>query len=309
MKSTISIITVNYNSLLMTMSLLKSLDRLSLNNLEIIVVDNASGQNPEAEITAGYPDVKVIVSEENLGFAGGNNLGIKAATGEYIFFLNNDTEVMEDIITPMVELMNINYEIGVLCPRICDFDSPHHLQYAGFTEINPLSGRNSLHDNPESKLVPYTTAYPHGAAMMIRKSTIDKVGPMPEDYFLYYEELDWGAQIKRAGYSIVVDPRYVVYHKESASVGRQSPMKAFYHSRNRLLFMRRNFKGLSLMIFMIYFFLIATPKALIIFMIYDQWENGRSFLKGLWLFRLPTFHKRAENVASPIATHVLAHGS
>jgi hypothetical protein len=307
MKPTISIITVNYNSLFMTMELLKSLDRLKLPNLEIIVVDNASIYNPEAEIGSLYPEVKVIVSRENLGFAGGNNLGIEAATGDYFFFLNNDTELNEDIITPMMELMSINYKIGVLCPEIRDFDSPHYLQYAGFTEMNPLSGRNRLHDNPESKALPYSTAYPHGAAMMIRKSTIIKVGAMPEDYFLYYEELDWGQQIKNAGYSIVVDPRFVVYHKESSSVGRLSPMKTFYHARNRLLFMRRNVSGLSLLIFTIYFFLIATPKALVDFLIKGEWEHIRALSKGLWWFQLPTFDKSAQNVPHPIATNLQTH--
>lgn len=307
MKPTVSIITVNYNGLFMTMELLRSLSELSLDNLEVIVVDNASSYNPEAEINMHFPDVKVVVSDKNLGFAGGNNLGIKAATGDYLFFLNNDTELKEDIITPMVKLMSLNYQIGALCPHICDFDAPHHLQYAGFTDINPLSGRNSLHDNPEGKALPYLTAFPHGAAMMIRRSTIDKVGPMPEEYFLYYEELDWGYQIREAGYDIVVDPRFMVYHKESASVGLQSPMKTFYHSRNRLLYMRRNVSGLSLLIFMTYFFLLAVPKSLLSYMIHSEWQHVRALLSGLWLFRLPTYKKPLENVPHPIPTNVLTH--
>lgn len=305
MKPTVSIITVNYNGLFMTMELLRSLSRLSLDNLEIIVVDNASLFNPEQEIKQHYPTVKVVVSEKNLGFAGGNNLGLQKATGAFIFFLNNDTELKEDIITQMVDLMSINHHIGALCPHICDFEAPHRLQYAGFTEINPLSGRNSLHDNPEDKPLPYLTAYPHGAAMMVRRSTIDQVGPMAEEYFLYYEELDWGHQIRQAGYDIVVDPRFLVYHKESASVGLQSPMKAFYHSRNRLLFMRRNVSGLPLMIFMLYFFLIAAPKAILGFAIQAEWGHVRAFTRGLWLFHLPSFKPEIEKVAHPIHANVL----
>lgn len=305
MKSTVSIITVNYNGLFMTMELLKSLNRLGLQNLEIIVVDNASNFNPEAEIKSQFPDVKVIVSEENLGFAGGNNLGIEAATGDYIFFLNNDTELSTDIITPMVALMSTNHEIGVLCPQINYFDEPSRVQYAGFTEINPITGRNKqLSQTLET--IPYTTAYPHGAAMMVRRSTIDEVGPMSKDYFLYYEELDWAVKIKAAGYSIVADPRCVVHHKESASVGQESPMKTFYHTRNRLLFMRRNITGLSLVIFMIYFFLLAIPKALIGFLISREWNHIRAITSGLWLVQLPHFEKSAQDVPHPIPTPLLS---
>ena len=141
--------------------------------------------------------------------------------------------------------------------------------------------------------------------MMIRKSTIDQVGPMPEAYFLYYEELDWGHQIRMAGYDIVVDPRVVVYHKESASVGLQSPMKTFYHSRNRLLFMRRNVTGLPLVIFMLYFFLVATPKALLGFAIQAEWEHVSAFTKGLWLLYPPVYNKPVENVPHPIPSNVL----
>ncbi len=306
MKPIVSIITVNYNSLFDTMDLLYSLDRLSMDNLEIIVVDNASAYNPEQEIKATFPNVKVIVSEKNLGFAGGNNLGIKAASGNYLFFLNNDTVLVEDIITPMVDLMAYNPEIGMLSPKIKYFDDHDEVQYAGFTEVNSLTGRNRLLTTPKETNMPYDTAYPHGAAMLMRRSTVDQVGLMPEDYFLYYEELDWAAQVKQAGFKVFVDPRFEVYHKESASVGNESPLKTFYHTRNRLLFMKRHSEGLSHVVFLIYFFLVALPKAVLKFGVRGQYDHLQAFMRGLWLFRLPSFDRTEQVVPHPIGSNVLS---
>ena len=106
MQPLVSIITINFNQLKLTCEMLDSLRKLSWPAVEIIVVDNHSAEDPTTVITERYPEVKLIVSKENLGFAGGNNLGIQASKGEYLFFLNNDLVMLPGWLEPMLALFH-----------------------------------------------------------------------------------------------------------------------------------------------------------------------------------------------------------
>src|SRR5690606_29489994 len=109
----VSIITINYNQEIVTCELLQSLRNINYKNIEVIVVDNASKINPSKLISEKFPETKVIVSDVNLGFAGGNNLGIRQAKGKYILLLNNDTEVEPGFLQPLVSLMENNEMVGM----------------------------------------------------------------------------------------------------------------------------------------------------------------------------------------------------
>src|SRR5690606_16044770 len=125
----------------------------------------------------------------------------------------------------------------------------------------------------------------HGAAMMVPRRVIDRVGMMPEFFFLYYEEVDWCASIKKAGFKIFVVPRSKVYHKESMSVGKHSTLKTYYMTRNRLLYMRRNSAGLRKVVWMLFFLVFSLPKNAIMFTIQRDMQHARAFWKGLmWNF-------------------------
>lgn len=281
----VSIITVNYNNTVVTGQLLESLKKIAYVNFEVIVVDNASNENPTEELKKIFPEAKVILSNENLGFAGGNNLGIAHSRGEFLFFLNNDTELQERTINYLIERLQSDESIGVVSPKIVYFDQPSIIQYAGFTEINPITARNSTigfmaPDNGKFDL-PMETSFAHGAAMMMSREVVEKVGKMPEEYFLYYEELDWCEKIKRAGYKIFYEPKSVILHKESMSVGKESPSKTYYLTRNRILFMRRNYPGVPFFIFIVYFALVALPKNIVHFMILLKLQHVKSIFKGL----------------------------
>src|SRR4051812_43242426 len=108
----ISIITVNYNNVAVTVDLLKSIGNLEYANIEVIVVDNNSAENPAAQLKNTFPSVNVIISNKNLGFAGGNNLGIKAAKGDYLFFVNNDTELTPQILNGLLEVFESYPDAG-----------------------------------------------------------------------------------------------------------------------------------------------------------------------------------------------------
>lgn len=248
MEINVSIITVNYNGLNDTCALIDTIP--SNDDLEVIVVDNAS-QNDEASIIEKrYPTVKVIRSQKNLGFAGGNNLGIKVARGKYLFFINNDTILKPHIsdISHLVNRLESDEKIGAVCPKIRFAWDNNPIQFAGYTPLSRITMRNRSIGYGEEDRSQYNSAHPtpyaHGAAMMVKREAIDKVGLMPECYFLYYEELDWSMMFKRAGYDIWYEPVCTIYHKESQSTGQDSPLKAYYLTRNRLLFAKRNIQGI-----------------------------------------------------------------
>ena len=242
MKVDISIITINYNGLEDTCALIESIP--FNDNMEVIVVDNAS-KNLEAEaITKRYPQVKVIKSDKNLGFAGGNNLGIIAAQGKYLLLINNDTVFKDFNIQVLIDRMESSSTIGIVCPKIRFTWANNPIQYTGYTPLSRITVRNRAIGFGENDHGQYDTAHPtpyaHGAAMLIRRDAIDKVGLMPDCYFLYYEELDWSMMFTRAGYQIWYEPTCTIYHKESQATGQNSPLRTYYLTRNRLLLVRRN---------------------------------------------------------------------
>lgn len=295
MKKTVSIITVNYNQMQVTRELMHSIEKLKLFNqpnedlsLEVIVVDNASKETEADQLKKDFPWVKIVCSKENLGFAGGNNLGIEQASGDYLFFLNNDTEVPERTIEDLIRVLEENPKAGAVNPLIYYYDQPDVVQFGGYTSINKLTGRNeSIGYGKKLKLRDEVleTPYGHGAALMVRKEVIAQVGGMPENYFLYYEELDWGQQIQKKGYKMMVSYRSRILHKESISTGKASPLKTYFQTRNRILFMRRNYAGFSLLLFLAFFGFLAIPKNIIKFIKAGEWLHLRSFREGVkWNF-------------------------
>ena len=130
-----------------------------------------------------------------------------------------------------------------------------------------------------------TTHYAHGGGMMVSRKVIEEVGPLYEPFFLYYEEFDWCTKIKKAGYKIYYQPKSLIYHKESMTTGKSSPLKTFYITRNRILFMRRNAPLPGLMIFLAWFVCFTIPKNTVQFLAKKQQDHLRSFWKGiLWHF-------------------------
>jgi GT2 family glycosyltransferase len=286
MEPLVSVITINYNQTGHTLELLKSLTRTRYSNLEVIVIDNHSTQNPENAIREKFPEVKVIVSKENLGFAGGNNLGIRAARGKYLFFLNNDTEVEEHTIAPLVELFETTRDAGIASPKILYYDSEETIQYVGCSRMNPFTGRNHREGFREKDRGQYDqlreTELAHGAAMMVPRQVIEEAGMMPEVFFLYYEELDWCESIRTAGYRIFVVPASKIYHKESMSIGKNSTLKTYYMTRNRLLFMRRHTSGVEKISWMIFFLVFSIPKNSISFLMRMEIDHLKAFWKGFF---------------------------
>lgn len=286
-KKLVSIISVNYNQWEVTCALLDSIKRSHYDTIETIIVDNGSKENDAEIIQKHAPFAKVIKSDNNLGFAGGNNLGLKYANGEYIFFVNNDTIIEQHTIGLLVLKLNFYQKAGAVSPKIKYEYNPSVIQYAGSTEMHALTLRNKhighleVDDGTHDEEV--TTNFIHGAAMMVRSSVIKEVGSMSEDYFLYYEELDWCERIKAAGHELKYIPSALIFHKESISTGKNSPLKIYYLTRNRLLFARKNRKGIQFLMSLFYLLIIAFPRN--IFKYKFQPSNLKAYLKG-WLWHL-----------------------
>lgn len=281
----VSIVTVNYNTSSVTCELLVSISRNSYRNVEVIVVDNASVEDPTAALLAAYPAVKVIRSESNKGFAGGNNLGIREATGEYIFLVNNDTEFTDGLIEGLLEVFYAHPDAGMVSPKFHYFFHKGIIEYAGYQSVDVFTGRNSMIGCKEPDQGQYdqvsATNYAHGGGMMTKASVLKEVGLMPEVYFLYYEEFDWCEQFKRKGYKIYYQYKSLIYHKESMSTGKNSPLKTYYLTRNRILFMRRNVALPNRIIFLLYLTLFTIPKNTLQFILNKEKEHLRAFWKGI----------------------------
>lgn len=281
----ISIITINYNGLNDTCALIETIP--NNDKLEVIVVDNAS-QKQEAEadtISQKYPHVKVIKSEKNLGFAGGNNLGIKAAQGKYLFFINNDTVFKNFNVQALIDRLESSPAIGVVCPKIRFAWGSNPIQFTGYTPLSKITVRNQsigFGEEDEGQYnIPHPTPYAHGAAMLIKREAIEKTGLMPECFFLYYEELDWSMMFTRAGYQIWYEPQCTIYHKESQSTGQNSPLRTYYIVRNRLLLVKRNWDGFTKYVTYAYLIGVVGVRDILKYALTEKWELVRATFRGI----------------------------
>jgi len=285
----LSIITINYNGQKDTCELIESLP-LEDKSIEVIVVDNASAQDEATIIEERYPQVKIIRSKKNLGFAGGNNLGIKAAKGKYLFFLNNDTLLKPQTsdIRSLISRLETSPKIGMVCPKIRFTWGNQLIQFAGYTPLTPITMRNKAIGCGEVDHgqfdTPHLTPYAHGAAMMVKREVVEKAGLMPECYFLYYEELDWSMMIRHAGYEIWYEPTCTVFHKESQTTGQNSPLRTYYITRNRLLFAQRNQQDMTKYITYLYLIGIVTIRDLLKYSFQQRWDLVRATIRGVFGF-------------------------
>jgi GT2 family glycosyltransferase len=291
----VSIITINYNQTEVTCALLESLRGISYPNIEIFVVDNASFKDDPAPIKIRYPEVNLILSNENLGFAGGNNRAIRQSKGDYFLFINNDTVVETGFLEPLVNKMLTNKIIGAVSPKVRYYYQPNIIQYAGFEPMSPITIRqHSLGFHQEDKGQfdnDRLTDFGFGAVLLVSRSVISSIGLMSEIFFLYYEEMDWMTRMRRAGFEIWYVHNSLVFHKDSVTTGTLSPLKTYFMARGRLLYMRRNTFGFNHFLAIIYQLFIAVPKNIFTYLIKGRLDLLKAFLGAVGWHLLHTFSK------------------
>src|SRR5829696_3287994 len=205
-----------------TLRCLESLERLDWPRHSTIVVDNGSTDGTTAAVEAAHPDVTVIDTGQNLGFAAGNNVGLKAALemgADFALLLNNDTVVAPDLVTRLVEEADRHPDAGALCPLIYYLDEPDRIWYAG-ARFDARRGHNGRHTGyGERDYGQYDRireiGRATGAAMMVRRKVIEEVGMLDGELFLQVEDVEWSLRMRRAGWRIFFVPSGKVWHHVS----------------------------------------------------------------------------------------------
>jgi GT2 family glycosyltransferase len=215
----------------------------SLRGIETVVVDNGSSDGSAEAVAERFPDVELVPTGVNLGFAGGNNVGIRRALdrgADWVLLLNNDVEVEAGLVEALTAAAAARPDAGVLACKVLFADSDR-LWYAG-AGFHPILGR-SRHEGFGEPDVPGELADTHratGAAMAVSRAAIDAAGLLDEELFLYAEDLEWSLRIRDVGFAVVYVPGARVRHRVSAaSGGAGSPTTSYYEARNMLAVVER----------------------------------------------------------------------
>ncbi len=244
-KPSVYTVILNWNGKTDTLACLASLEKTTYAPHKVIVADNASTDDSVTAIRAQFPHVHVIETGANLGFSGGNNAGIQWALdqgADYCFVLNNDTLVDPSTIAQLVETAETDPKIGMVGPLILYFEPKDTIAalggYIRWKWAEAIQGYNlkPKHAAPDK---PFKTDFLTAAAVLVRRSAIEKAGLLPDDYFYGLEDAAWCVHIARADFTLMAEPRVSIDHKENAATGKFSPLKMYYTSRNSLLFLKK----------------------------------------------------------------------
>ncbi len=245
----IGIVILQWNNSADTIACVHSVLEIDYPHFEIILVDNGSKVEERDAVQAAFPTLHMVQNEKNLGYAEGNNGGIREALkrgADYILLLNNDTTVDRGILRAFTTAAEENPDAGVFGAKIYYFDEPTVIWHAGgnvhlktlrcYHEGCPQSDLDKKHEEIKE------TAYACGCALFVRKEAIEKTGLMDPTFFLLWEEIDWCYRIRSAGYRCLFVPKAKVWHKISRSFkgGNRGPAWQYFYFRNRLLFIERH---------------------------------------------------------------------
>lgn len=281
------IVILNYNGANDLPLCLYSLRQIDYPNYKVIVVDNHSEDDSVSLIRKKFKEVKLIENKENLGFALGNNIGIKQALkdgADYVLILNPDTKVSRSFLKKLVVLAEKEPQAGILGPRICYLQRAKIIWFAG-GKINWWRGRGEhlgFEQKNQKEEGPKECDFITGCAMLIKKEVFNKIGFFAPDYFLYYEDLDFCQRAKEAGFKILYCPSALIWHKEPSK--KTELFRTYYLVRNGLLFMKKYAPLPFLVLFYLECFIkaikhiisafLGNPTSKVVIAAY------RSFLKG-----------------------------
>jgi len=238
----ISIIIVNWNTKDFLLDCLSSVFK-TVNGMssEVWLVDNASVDGSVEAVRSGYPGVKIIQNNENLGFAAANNLAFARMQGRYALLLNTDTELTNGAVREIYDFMESNPEVGMACGQLLNPDGSKQNSIANFPLLlSLLCNETLLRILLPKKFPSKRKVYPSpieidsgiGACLMVRKKAMDEVGFFDEKYFFFFEETDWAYRMKQAGWKVYFVPTAKIYHAQGKSVGSSAEARmTFYRSR------------------------------------------------------------------------------
>ena len=254
-KQTVVVVLANWNGLTDTLTCLESLMKLKIQNskLKTIVVDNGSTDDSVATIRKKFRDVKIVENGKNLGFTGGNNVGIRLALkngADFVWLLNNDTVVEKNSLTSLIDACS-ERTVGVVGSKIYfapgreyhkerygHIDRGRVLWYAGgIIDWNNMYASHRGVDEVDKGQYDAVaeTSFVTGCSMMVKKEVFEKIGFLDEKFFAYLEDLDFCLRAKQTGYTLLYEPQSILWHKNAGSSGVGSKLHQYYMTRNRLL--------------------------------------------------------------------------
>lgn len=292
----VGVVLINCNGGKFTIPCIQSLQSGIMKPHKIIVIDNASKDGSDNEISAHFPDIQLIRSKVNVGFAAGNNIGIQELIKQgykYIWVLNNDTELNSDCLKIQYDFLETNPHIAGCCGKILYSDSRKTIWYAG-TELNKfvlrIRSRGMLKIDEGQYDLPQKTLFITGCSMFVRSDTWRQVGDFYENFFIYYEDFDWCLRAERQGFDFWYFPKAVIYHKVSGTMGKTNekqtplvtpPKVTYLMQRNQMFVLRRWKSGIG---FFFILFTLETPRLLyystkLLYM--NRFENLFALCKGM----------------------------
>ena len=268
MHNLVSIIIPHYNNETILLNCLNSIYESTYKNFEIIVVDNASTDNSITNAKSLYPNIIIIKSEYNLGYAGGCNFGAKKANGDFLFFLNNDTTIASTCIELLINKITSNNSIASVQPKILNPKNKKYFDYAGASGgyidylVFPFT-RGRIFDTIEKDKNQYDDSkkifWASGAGFLTKKDIFIKLSGFDEHFFAHMEEIDYHWKSYLAGYDVWVDPKAVLYHLGGGTLDMQSAKKTYLNHRNSLILLLSNYSFLK----SILYFIIRLPLEII----------------------------------------------
>jgi GT2 family glycosyltransferase len=246
----VSIIIVNWNAKAYLEGCIESILSQSFSDYEIILVDNASSDDSINFVKTNFPQVKIIQNKDNVGFAEGNNIGIQNSNGKIIAFFNPDAVADKKWLSILVDVLQSSEKIAAVTGKMYYLGDQYGKDavFCTWSKIDPLSAApyNFHNDEPVSKV-----DYLSGAAMLVKRDVLEKIGFMDSDYFLYFEETDLCARMIRAGYDLMYIPSAIVWH--AVSPLSSSEKKIYFMERSRIRFALKNFDSMYLVPFLFIF--------------------------------------------------------
>ncbi len=283
----VGVVVVNYNSAAFIGQFIDSLDRVNYPNTRLVIVDSGSTDGSLREIEQRRPDAILLRAGENVGTAGGNNLGARHCLDQrldYTLFLNDDTTHESDFIQKLVDAAD---ERTLTVPRIL-YSEDHRLisTHAGDFDWNLGLFRNTYHGKPDGPATRRRRALQTASfcCLLMPSQAFRDAGPLDERFFMYYEETDLLRRAAKAGYELLYVPDAVVYHRESASSGGgwMTPLKLYYATRNRPYLVRKHARSrLGYAYFTLYFLATRLPYA-VRYASRGQWKLLKAMTYGMY---------------------------
>jgi GT2 family glycosyltransferase len=285
---TLAIILVNWNGSADTVRCLKSIHSSDFTDYVTIVVDNGSSAEQLAALQECEVDFVLIETGENLGYTGGNNVGIRYAQEreiKYVLLLNNDTIIESSALTNLITSADAEPNVGIFSPKILFYPQSTLIWSAG-TYLNRWLLMGYLTGYKEEDKGQFNQAkeldYVTGCAMLIRVSVINDIGLLSDDYFAVCEDLDFCLRAQEAGYRVKYIPSASVWHVESASSGGvDAPQYVYYQTRNYFLFHNQWSKGLMQLFSSQVFYLSCLIKRSLVFLMHGKWKSIIGIIYGV----------------------------